>query len=79
MRARYHVMLLAHIKRSIVVLLLLVLVAVMPAFSSTAVPLRTGREFQIKVHDINQVEMSISNFGKFGQIDRGTAGCWWPT
>lgn len=23
-----------------------------------------GREFQIKIHDVNQVEMCISNFGK---------------
>jgi hypothetical protein len=37
-----------------------------------------GRPFQIKVHNINQVELSISNFGKFGQTQGGGAGLWWP-
>ena len=36
------------------------------------------REFEIKIHNINQVEMSISNFGKFGQTEATNAGCWWP-
>jgi len=36
------------------------------------------RNFQILVHNINQVEMSISNYGKFGQTAAGAAGCWWP-
>ncbi len=40
---------------------------------------QSGREFQIKRHNINQVEMCISNFGKFGQDETGNnAGCWWP-
>ena len=37
-----------------------------------------GREFQIKIHDVNQVEMCISNFGKFGQTEAQSAGLWWP-
>lgn len=37
-----------------------------------------GRSFEIKIHNINQVEMCISNFGKFGQTATGDAGCWWP-
>ncbi len=37
-----------------------------------------GREFQIKVHNVNQVEMCVSNFGKFGQREGEKAGLWWP-
>jgi len=33
---------------------------------------------EIKIHDMNQVELCISNFGKFGQDERGEPGCWWP-
>ncbi len=40
---------------------------------------QSGREFQVMIHDINQVEMCISNFGKFGQTAEYLAGCWWPT
>lgn len=36
------------------------------------------REFQIKIHNINQVEMCVSNFGMFGQTESGDPGCWWP-
>jgi len=38
----------------------------------------SGRTFQIKVHNINQIEMSISNYGIFGQTAGGAAGLWWP-
>ncbi|UCF69797.1 MAG: hypothetical protein JSW49_06215, partial [candidate division WOR-3 bacterium] len=38
-----------------------------------------SREFQIIRHNINQVEMCVSNYGKFGQDETGNnAGCWWP-
>ncbi len=37
-----------------------------------------SRSFQIIMHDINQVEICISNFGKFGQTQDGQAGLWWP-
>ena len=30
-----------------------------------------------KVYNINNVELTISNFGKIGQYGRST-GCWWP-
>src|SRR4030042_936396 len=36
------------------------------------------RPAQIKVHNINQVELCISNFGKFGQTTGGNVGLWWP-
>lgn len=39
-----------------------------------------GRAFQIVRHNINNVELCVSNFGKFGQDETGSnAGCWWPT
>jgi hypothetical protein len=39
----------------------------------------TGREFQIIRHNINSVELCVSNYGKFGQDETGNnAGCWWP-
>jgi hypothetical protein len=38
-----------------------------------------SREFQVLRHDSNQVEICISNFGKFGQDETGNnSGCWWP-
>jgi len=38
------------------------------------------RVLQIVRHDTNQVEMCISNYGKFGQDETGNGpGCWWPT
>ena len=45
---------------------------------SPAVSECTGREFQILRHDTNQVEMCVSNCGKFGQGESGYHGCWWP-
>ncbi|HEC78525.1 MAG TPA: hypothetical protein ENI34_05200 [candidate division WOR-3 bacterium] len=36
------------------------------------------RNFEIKKHDINNVELCISNFGKFGQTQSYSAGGWWP-
>jgi hypothetical protein len=49
------------------------------AFARTAVPAQPAlRSAEILVHNINQVEMSVSNFGKFGQTENGAAGCWWP-
>lgn len=36
------------------------------------------RPAEIKIHDGNQVEMCVSNFGKFGQTASQGAGCWWP-
>ena len=48
-------------------------------FSDPAIPnYQSGREYQVKVHDINQVEMSVSNYGMFGKSEEGNDGCWWP-
>lgn len=39
----------------------------------------TGRGHEILRHNVNQVEMCVSNYGKFGQDETGNnAGCWWP-
>ena len=39
----------------------------------------SGRAFEILRHNVNQVEMCISNYGKFGQDESGNnSGCWWP-
>ncbi len=46
--------------------------------SSTAISSEPARAFQILRHDTNQVEMCISNYGKFGQSETGNSGCWWP-
>jgi hypothetical protein len=37
-----------------------------------------NRVYQIKIHDANQIEMCVSNYGKFGQHAESGAGCWWP-
>jgi hypothetical protein len=60
-------------------LLIPLLIVAVFAFSKTVVPSQQPtRGAEIKVHNINQVEMCVSNFGKFGQDDRGEAGLWWP-
>ena len=60
-------------KKLILPLLLLLILA----FARTAGPVQANRGFELKVHNINQVEMTVSNYGKFGQNEAG-AGCWWP-
>ena len=42
------------------------------------IPSKPIREFQIEIHDANQIEMCISNYGKIGQAANGGPGCWWP-
>jgi hypothetical protein len=59
-------------KRLIIVLCMVVLL-----MANSKTTGQSDREFQLKVHDINRVEMTISNFGKFGQSEVGS-GCWWP-
>jgi hypothetical protein len=57
----------------------LVLALVICLGANTKTGSQSGREFQIIRHNINQVEMCISNYGKFGQDETGNnAGCWWP-
>lgn len=58
---------------------LLILLTMIFAFSRTKYPAQSGREFQILRHNINNIEMCISNFGKFGQDETGSnSGLWWP-
>jgi len=45
--------------------------------ASTKIVEPPSRPEQLKVHNINQVEMTISNYGVFGQNLSGS-GCWWP-
>ena len=59
-------------KRCVVVLSLALCLGI-----SAVISPEPTREFQIVRHDTNQVEMCISNYGKFGQSETG-AGCWWP-
>jgi hypothetical protein len=57
----------------------LILGMVVCLVANTKTGSQSGREFQTKRHNINQVEMCISNFGKFGQDETGSgSGCWWP-
>jgi hypothetical protein len=58
-------------------LILPLLLFLILAFARTAGPVSPNRASQIKIHNINQVEMCVSNFGKFGQTE-DDAGCWWP-
>ncbi len=47
--------------------------------ANTKTNIQSCRDFQIIRHNINQVEICISNFGKFGQDETGGGpGCWWP-
>jgi hypothetical protein len=57
---------------------LLFSVPVIFVFSNTAIPPQPKRNFEIKIHDGNQVEMCVSNYGKYGQAEDGWYGCWWP-
>lgn len=57
---------------------LLIFGVVVFLFSKTNATIQPGREFQIQVHDTNRVEMTVSNYGVFGQYGPGVPGCWWP-
>jgi len=37
-----------------------------------------GRIWDAKLHDINEVEIWVTNYGKFGQTPDCAPGCWWP-
>ncbi|MGB7053853.1 MAG: hypothetical protein WBE28_00870, partial [bacterium] len=48
-------------------------------YGKTTAGIITGRAFQIIRHNVNQVELCVSNYGKFGQDETGNnGGCWWP-
>jgi hypothetical protein len=57
--------------------LIMVFCIVVLLMANTKTTGQPDREFQLKVHDINQVEMTISNYGKFGQSEV-IPGCVWP-
>lgn len=61
-------------KKTLAILLLMAIIAL----AKTAVPNNQYRPFEIKTHNINNIEMSVSNYGKFGQTSAGNAGLWWP-
>ncbi len=50
------------------------------ALSKTALPISPGRELENKWHNINQVELVVSNYGMFGlnYLNANNGGCWWP-
>ncbi len=61
-------------KKILIPLLLITLLT----FGKSAVYTQQNRPREIKIHNINQVEMCVSNFGKFGQTITQSSGCWWP-
>jgi hypothetical protein len=60
-------------------LLLPMLLLTAVAFSKKVTSVQSCRDFQIVRHNINNIELCVSNFGKFGQDETGNAaGMWWP-
>ena len=58
---------------------LLILLTMIFAFSRTKYPAQSGREFMAVRHNINNIEMCITNYGTFGQHEAGSnPGLWWP-
>ena len=55
----------------------IIFILIVFCYGDTHLPGYQNRAYQIKVHDINQVEMSISNYGTFGKSESGD-GTWWP-
>ncbi|UCG93029.1 MAG: hypothetical protein JSV97_04805, partial [candidate division WOR-3 bacterium] len=52
-------------------------VVCLSAYSTNHV--QSGRPFETARHDINNIEMVITNYGKFGQLETGGGhGLWWP-
>lgn len=57
----------------------LILLTMVFALGTTKYPVQSGRDFEVKRHNVNNIEMCVSNFGKFGQDETGNnAGMWWP-
>ena len=48
-------------------------------FAGTNTVNNENRIWDVRVHNVNNVEMCVSNFGKIGQDASGDVGCWWPT
>ncbi len=59
-------------------ILSLTLLITVIGFCRTAAPAPQYRPFEIIKHDINNVEMYVSNYGKFGQTKAGNSGLFWP-
>ncbi|MEO0096123.1 MAG: T9SS type A sorting domain-containing protein [candidate division WOR-3 bacterium] len=57
---------------------LAVLVVSLMLFARTKDDYSGNRPFQIIVQDTNNVQICISNYGKFGQTAACNADCWWP-
>jgi len=48
-------------------------------WAHTTIGTQPGRAWDFKLHDINQVEIYISNYGTFGHnAATDDVGCWWP-
>ncbi|MEO0165683.1 MAG: hypothetical protein ABIL39_06055 [candidate division WOR-3 bacterium] len=59
-------------------ILALIIIFTVLGFCRTATPVPQYRPFQIVKHNINNVEMCVSNYGKFGQTEAGNSGLFWP-
>lgn len=59
--------------------LFVLLAMVICLVANTKITEQPGRTEEVKTHNINQVEMMVSNYGEFGQNPGDAAGCWWPT
>jgi len=57
---------------------LLIVCIVVSLGTGAAISSQSSRAWQIVRHDTNRVEMCISNYGKFGQSEASSSGCWWP-
>ena len=58
-----------------IIILLFIFGLITSVNSGTYMNTQPQRIHQIKVHDINQVEMSISNYGTFGSSTSGDGTC----
>ncbi|MBE0431893.1 T9SS type A sorting domain-containing protein [candidate division WOR-3 bacterium] len=56
---------------------MLLFTAIASLFGRTTLDAPGGRDYQIFCHNINNVELCVSNYGTFGRSETG-AGCWWP-
>ena len=58
-------------------IILITSINIVLAFSLQFVSPDSYRDFDSKKHDVNQVELYITNFGKIGQLNNWIGG-WWP-
>ncbi len=64
----------------IIITLALAMLIILPVFARTATtPDFTGRKWDMKWHDINQLNMTVTNYGIFGHnVLLSVAGGYWP-